>query len=512
MKKLFFLFVFLFLAKPATFANVDVGKFQNALSNNIRKYTLKNGIRVILMKNGSSPTVAAYIKWGVGSANEPFDLSGSAHFLEHLLFKGTENLGTLDFEQEKIYLEQVWLDGSRSDTLRLQLRDPLLPQEQRKQKEQQLQELEKRRDYLQSYSSRFVLSEEDSMAYAQAGQRGYNAYTSADVTNYQVQLPANRLKLWAYLESQRFIKPVFREFYSERKVVLEEKRMRYDSRPAGQLYQLFLSTAFGFSPYGKPVIGFESNVSVLKKEDVEKFFYQNYIPARMVIALVGDIEFEKTLALLQETFEKIPQRPLPPFVPIAQEPQSGKRIAQLKTTLAATPLLITGWSKPAIFHKDHAALKVLEQLLTGGKTARLTKRLVIDEKIASSISAYNGIPGHKLRNSFIVFAELYQQKDYSKVEKIIQEELDKLKEDGVEADELDKVKNNYLSYLVNSVESNAGLAESLSYYEVIKNDYNEFFRNIENIHNVTSKDIQRVIQDYFYQDNNTTVYLKFDEK
>lgn len=512
MQKVFLSFVILFLTATSAFGDIDVTKFQNELSHNIRKYVLKNGIRVILMKNGSTPTVAAYIKWAVGSANEPFDLSGSAHFLEHLLFKGNENLGTLDFAQEKIYLEQIWLDGNRSDNLRLQLRDPLLPQDLRKQKEQEAERLEQRRDFLQKYSSRFVLSEEDSMAYAQAGQRGYNAYTSTDVTNYQVQLPANRLKLWAFLESQRFVKPVFREFYSERQVVLEEKRMRYDSRASGQLYQLFLSTAFGFSPYGKPVIGFESNIPLLKQEDVEKFFYQNYIPSRMVITLVGDIDFEKTLALLQETFEKIPERPLPPFVPIAQEPQNGRRFAELKTTLATSPVLITGWSKPAIFHKDHAALKVLEQLLTGGKTARLTKRLVLDEKIVSSISAYNGIPGHKLPNSFVLFAEPYRQEDYTKVEKIIQEELQKLQEQGAAAQELEKIKNNYLAYLINSLESNAGLADSLSYYEVIKNDYRDFFRNIEEIDNVTSDDIQRVIKKYFYAENNTTVYLKFDKK
>lgn len=486
---------------------IDTQKFQRELSEKIRKYTLPNGIRVILMKNGSTPTVAAYIKWAVGSANEPFDLAGTAHFLEHLLFKGTETLGTLDFNQEKIYLQQIQLDGNRADNLALQLRDPLLSPEERKQKTKQLKELKRRRDFLQDYSSRYVISEEDSMAYAQAGQRGYNAYTSTDLTSYQVQLPSNRLKLWAFLESNRFIKPVFREYYSERKVVMEEKRMRYDSRPSAQLYQLFLATAFGFSPYGKPVIGFASNIPVLSQENTEKFFYENYIPARMVLTLVGDVDFEKTLALLKDTFGKIPKRPLPPFVPISQEQQKGQRIANLETDLPASPMLITGWSKPSIFHPDHAALEVLEQLLTGGQTSRLVKRMVLQEKIASGVSAYNGNPGQKLNNNFTVFVETYREKDYQRAEEILQEELQKLLQEGATQEELDKIKNNYLAYLIKSIESNSGLADSLSYYETVRNDYSAFFHNLQAVEKITSADIQRVIKTYFLQKNNTTVYL-----
>lgn len=493
---------------PSQDNGLDAAAFSRQMSQRVKKFTLKNGIRVLFMQNGETPVVSAYIKFAVGSSNEPFNLAGTAHLLEHMLFKGTETLGTLDYEKEKIYLQQIAVDGAKVDLLSLQLRDPSLSPQERERLQKEKATLQKRRDFLQSFSSRFVLSEEDSMAYAQAGQQGYNAYTSTDVTNYQVNLPANRLELWAYLESSRFLKPILREFYSERKVVMEEKRMRYDSRPSAQLYQLFLSTAFGFSPYGKPVIGYASNIPVLTKENTENFFYQNYIPSRMVLTLVGKFDFTQTEKLIRKYFEKIPSRPLPPFPPIEQEPQQGKRTAYLQTELQASPLFITGWSKPSIFDKDHAAFEVLEKILSDGQTSRLTQRMVLQESVASSVGTYNGNPGQRLKNNFTIFVQTYKEEDYAKAEKILQEELKRLAEEGPDDEELERVKNNYLSYLLNSMESNAGLSDALSYYEAVKNNYADFFNNLEHIQKVSKEDIQHVIKTYFIDKTNTTVYLK----
>ncbi|MDH5718070.1 MAG: insulinase family protein [Spirochaetia bacterium] len=516
MKKKYFLKLFLtllifingslFSSDDKTESNIDINKLKIKFSENIQKYTLKNGLRIILMKNGFTPTISAYLKVGIGSSNEPFDQAGTAHFLEHLLFKGTDILGTTNYEKEKYYLKQIEIDGERIDKLNKILNDPLLTDEEIKTISKELETIKRRHKFIKKASQKFILSEEDSKAYSLAGEVGYNAYTSMDVTNYQIKLPKNRLELWAWIESRRFIKPVFREFYSERDVILEERKMRYDSKPNSLLYELFLKTAFGMSPYGKPVIGFKSNINRLKMSETMKFFEDNYIPSRMVIAIVGDIEFEPVYELLKKYFEKIPRKEEPEFPPIEFEKQLGKKTAVL--TAENTPYLITGWHKPDINHADDIVFEVLEKLLTDGQTSRLTKRLVLDEKLASYVSAYNGNPGKKLANNFTIFTGPYLESSYDKIQEIIKDEIKKLADEGPTEKELEKIKNNVLADFIHSLASNSGLADSLTYYELLMNDYNKIFYFIENLQNVNKEDIQRIIKEYITEKNNTTVYIQ----
>ncbi len=481
-------------------------ELQQRFSHNIRKYTLKNGLRVILMQNGTSPSLALYLKVGVGSANEPFDRAGTAHFLEHLLFKGTTRLGTIDYEREKPYLEQLIAEGERIDALERRLLDPLLGKEQRTQLQQELEILNRRFALWQKQAARFVISEEDSQIYSRAGQVGYNAYTSTDVTNYQIKLPKNRLELWAALESERFLNPVFREFYPERKVILEERRMRYDTKPSSLLYELYIKTAFGFSPYGKPVIGFESNILRMKHSETLEFFRNNYIPSRMVIAIVGDLNFDETFQIIERYFSRLPERAEPEFPPITLAPQRGKQIAWLEAK--STPQFITGWRRPAITHQDSVALEMLGRLLTDGQTSRLKKRLVLEEKIASSVSAYTALPGEKLESMFTVFCSVYSEEQYPLAEKMIAEELSKIATGEVSDKELLKIKNSYLAELIGSLTANAGLADNLSYYELMLGDYNHFFTSLDAIAKVTAQDLSRVAKTYFTDSGNTTVYMK----
>ena len=199
----------------------NVSEFQKTIEAKIQKRTLSNGLRVIAMRQTSSPTIACYLKIGVGSANEPFDQSGTAHFLEHLLFKGTPTMGTTNYKDEKVYLEQIEADGERIDSLERTLLNPLLTADERAKIAARMKVLENRLERWQKSAQKFVISEEDSQAYSLAGQMGYNAYTTTDVTNYQIKLPAHRLEMWAELESNRFLDPVLREFYPERKVIKE---------------------------------------------------------------------------------------------------------------------------------------------------------------------------------------------------------------------------------------------------------------------------------------------------
>ena len=497
---------FVTTASDSRSARLDFSMLKNKITKNIRKYTLKNGIRIILMKNGITPTTACYLKIGVGSSDEPFDHSGTAHFLEHLLFKGTDSMGTTDFNTERIYLKQIKVVGERIDRVNLTLLDPLLSEERRKKLEKDLDRYQRQLRALQILTRKFVISEEDSKVYSLGGEVGYNAYTSADVTNYQVSLPKNRLELWAWLESSRFLKPVFREFYIERKVIQEERKMRYDSKPSSALYELFIKTAFGMSPYGKPVIGFASNIPRLKWSDTEHFFYTKYVPSKMVIAIVGDIDFEFTYNTLKKYFERLPQRETTEFPPISHEKPNGSKRAALRAD--HTPYMITGWYKPSIFDKRDIIFDVVSELLTSGLHSRLVKRLVVKEKIARSIRSYLGIPGNKLDNMFALFIRLYSEEQYEKALEMVYEELEILKTEGPTPEELEKVKIQYYFDLISILESNAGLADALSYYETILNDYNQFFDSFSALEKITPQDVQNVIQKYFSKGNSVTVSIR----
>ncbi len=487
-------------------SDINFGQIEKRFAKNIKKHTLSNGIRVILMKNGITPTIACYLKIGVGASDEPFDQAGTAHFLEHLLFKGTPQLGTKNFNKEKVYLKQISHVGERIDRNQTKLFDPLLPKKQKNVLQASIKKDKVLLKSLQQLVRKFIISEEDSQAYSLAGQVGYNAYTSSDVTNYQIQLPKNRLELWAWLESSRLLQPVFREFYIEREIIQEERKMRYDSKPSSLLYEIFVKTAFGMSPYGKPVIGFASNISNLRLKETRDFFESRYVPTKMVITVVGDIQFESSLAIIKKYFERIPPRESAEFPAIQHNRRKGRKVAEL--LVDHTPYMITGWYKPSIFHQDYTTFEVINELLTGGVNSRLVKRLVIQEKLVQSIRSYTGVPGEKLGNTYAIFLTPYSEKKYAKVLDVINKEIRKLEKEGSRLEELKRVKVGYYAKLISSLESNAGLADSLSYYELMLNDYQYFFRSIKILNQISSKDIQRVLKKYFLQENNVTVSIK----
>lgn len=486
-------------------SNAEIGKIKKEFEAKTRKYTLSNGIRVILFQNKVSPTVACYIKIGVGSANEPFDQAGTAHFLEHLLFKGTPVIGTTDFKKEKPYLDEIERLGNEIDLLRLKIRDPVLDSKTIEKYKDEISKLSSKLKRAESNAQKFVISEEDSKIYSLAGQIGYNAYTTEDVTNYQIKLPKNRLELWAYLESSRFIEPIFREYYQEREVIQEERRMRFDSNPKAKLYEMFNSEAFGFSPYGKPVIGFANNLPYLTLEDTKNYYYKYYTPARMVIAISGDIDFKETLGVVRKYFEKIPKRDEPRFPPISYALPDGRRTAVLDAD--STPYMITGWSKPAVSDPDNPVYEILSRILAHGRSSRLFKKLVIQERIAQSVAAYSGVPAEKLENQFAVFTEPYNEKDYKKIYKMILKEVNDIKKNGVSEKEILRVKNMIFKELIDSLDSNAGMADTMSYYELLLHDYNYLFTYMEQVQRITSDDIKRVANKTFVEKNNTTVWI-----
>ncbi len=286
---------------------------KKSLEEKTRTFQMDNGLRVLMMKREDSPTIAVYTKFLVGSADETPELSGTAHLLEHMLFKGTKNIGTTNYEKEKPYLEQIAVWGKRLDSLRMQeLEMKFKGEEPSAEFKNRIDVLSKRFSALLELHRKFVISNEDNYIYSRNGGVGFNAYTSNDVTNYQILLPANRLEIWAKLESDRLKNPIFREYYTERDVVLEERRMRVENRGMGLLREKYLDAAFPEGhPYRMPVIGYEKNLGFLDLENTKTFFKNHYDPQRMVIAVVGSLDFEKTEKILRNYFGDLKKGNIP---------------------------------------------------------------------------------------------------------------------------------------------------------------------------------------------------------
>jgi predicted Zn-dependent peptidase len=350
-----------------------------------------------------------------------------------------------------------------------------------------------------------VVGNELAMLYQRHGGVGLNASTGKDVTRYTVSLPANRLPLWAAVESDRMANPVLREFYKERDVVLEERRLRTDDSPAGLLYEVFTAAAFQAHPYGFPTIGWASDIQSLTPAVTEQFFRTYYGPANAVIAIVGDINPPEVLELLGRTFGKVPPASPPPPIVTVEPPQRGER--RVEVEFDAEPTLLIGYHKPAMGHADDYVFDVIDSILSEGQTSRLYRRLVRDKRVAMSVDTQTGFPGAQAPNLFVIGAVPLAPHTADEVEEAITQELERLKTEPVTQEELQKVLNNLDAELLRSLRSNSGLASQLAFFQTIAKDWRYLLAARDRIAKVTPKDIQRVASQYLVKSNRTVAVL-----
>ncbi|EIE02727.1 M16 family metallopeptidase [Leptospira licerasiae] len=499
----FLFFTFCILINFEAFANEDIfSEIRTTLESRVKKVTLKNGIRLLMMKRTDSPTVAVYTKFLVGAADETPEIAGTAHLLEHMLFKGTKNIGVTDAKKEKVYLDQIRVWGKRLDSYRLQERELATkgePVPEKLIKDKNI--LEIRFKNLLELHRKFVVSNEDSYIYDKNGGTGFNAYTTNDVTNYQILLPANRLEIWAKLESDRLKDPILREYYTERDVVLEERRMRVENQGMGILREKFLGAAFPKHSYGMPVIGYESNLPFLDIDKTEEFFKKNYRPHKMAIGIVGDLDFDKTEKLVRKYFEDIPDGPSPK---LSLEPESfDHETRRVSVKHSSGPMKVMGWLTPASPHPDKPVLELIDAILSQGETGRLYKRLVLRDKLAQRVACWTGEPGERYANLFAIYVTNVRGADPDKIESSILEEIDTLKKEAVTEEELAKIKNQIVADYIRGLNSNSKLADVLTYYELVAGDWTEIFDDYARLDRVTPEDIMRVAQKYFTPRNLT---------
>ncbi len=460
------------------------------------EHRLANGLTLLLMERHQAPIVAVNLTYKVGGAQEHNGITGVAHLYEHMAFKGSRTIGVTDADQEKPILEE--LDRLAEAITAEKARGPAADQTR-------LADLRRQFAAIEAKADAFVVPSELATLYQRHGGVGLNATTGKDLTRYFLSFPANRLPLWAAVESDRMANGVLREFYKEKNVVLEERRQRTDNSPSGRLYEAFAAAAFLAHPYGLPVIGWPSDLDALSKAQTEAFFRTYYGPANAVLAIVGDINPKDVLALVERTFGRIPPRPPSPPVLTTEPAYAGER--RVEVEYAAEPQILIGFHKPSSSHPDDEVFDVIEALLSEGRTSRLHKRLVQEKQLASSVSAFSDYPGAKYPNLFVIGATPRAPHTSAEIEQAVYEELDRLKKEPVAPRELEKILNQIDAGQVRSLRSNSGMASQLAYFQAISGDWRETFTRRDRIAKVSPGDIRRVAAQYFTKSNRVVATL-----
>jgi len=481
---------------PAIILCHAASAFAFDLEKNVVKAKLKNGLTVLMLERHLSPTVSLYIRHRVGAADEADGESGAAHLLEHMMFKGTTTIGAKNYTLEKKILDAIEKTGTTLDKEKLkgQLADPKI-----------IQELSAKLKKLHDQQKKYFIPSELDRLYTQNGGLDMNASTGQDVTTYQVSLPANKIELWARIEADRLINPVFREFYTERDVVMEERRQRVEADPDGKLYEQFLSAAYKIHPYGRPVLGWTQDIMNLSPDAVKKIFAQYRAPESIVIAVVGDINPQETLKLIEKYFGRIPANSKKKNVIPAEPPQTEER--KVEVLFDANPMMIIGYHKPTAPAYDDYVFDVLETILTTGRTSRLYNLLVTEMGIAESVSASNGTPATRYPNLFTIFAKPRFPHTNTELEDVILREIEKIKTQAISDSELAKAKNQMKMDYITNLDSNSKIASVLSYYEVLLGDYRYFSNYLNIIDKVSAADIQRAAKLYLNKENRTIAVL-----
>lgn len=463
--------------------------FFNRVVRQVTEFTLDNGMKFIILERHRAPVVSFVIHADVGGADEPEGQTGVAHYLEHLAFKGTPKIGTTNYEAEKPLLEKL-------DQLFAQIQAAKTQGETEK-----LAELTAQFEAIEQQASSYIKPNEFGKIVEQAGGVGLNAATSIDATLYFYSLPANKLELWMSLESERFLDPVFREFYKEKNVILEERRLRTENSPVGQMIEAFADTAFQVHPYRRPVIGYTEDLENLTRQNVQDFFDTYYVPNNLTVAIVGDVNPTEVKQLAQAYFGRYPRQPKPPSLTLVEPPQTETREVTLR--LPSQPWYLEGYHRPALTHPDHAVYEMMASILSDGRTSRLYKSLVEGQQVALATQGFSGYPGEKYPNLILFYALTAPGHTVDDLQVALGAEIERLKREPVSQQELERAKTQAKASLLRSLNSNAGMALALADYQVKTGSWLNLFQQLENIARVTPGDIQRVAQQTFTPENRT---------
>lgn len=477
--------LFLLIAVPSLFS-FDFSKLENAVT----EYQLENGLTVLILERHDAP-VASFVTWAnVGSGDDPKGYTGMAHMFEHMAFKGSKSLGTKDIDKE---LELIKIEDSIFMELRSERNKGRFADSAK------IESLNTAYEAAREASYELVVPNKFGNVIEREGGVGLNAFTSNDETVYFFSLPSNKVELWMALESERFLNPVLREMYKERDVIAEERRMRTESSPIGKLVEEFLGVAFKAHPYGISGVGHMSDINYYSREEAEAFFQKYYGPSNLTIAIVGDVKTKDVIKLAEKYWSRIEYRPAPDRIATVEPEQSGERRVEVEHP--SQPVYLAGWHVPEGTHPDRPALDALCDYLGQGRTSLLYKNLVKEKKIAMNVGAFAGFPGNKYPTLMAVFVMSSAGHDNAEIEEEIFKEVERMRDELIAAEEVEKIKARAKATFINQINSNNGLGMQLAGYQTLWGDWRELFRELDRINAVTPEDIQRVAQKYLTKKN-----------
>jgi predicted Zn-dependent peptidase len=473
----------------------DLASFEKRITTKV----LPNGLTLIVCERPEAPVFSFFTIVDVGDANDPGGQSGLAHMFEHLAFKGTKEIGTTDYSAEKGALEKVEQAYAAYD------------EEFRKrvgQDSAKLKSLHEAFEAAQKDAEQYVVPNQFTELAQSNGASGVNASTSLDSTQYFWSMPANRLELWAYMESDRIANPVEREFYKERDVVMEERRLRTDSSPAGRMFEQFLAAAYVAHPYHRPNVGWASELTQITATEAEAFHKKYYVPANIVVAVVGDVKADQVMPELEKYFGRIPAGPKPEEMTTVEPRQVAEKSVILKE--ATQPLYVEGYHKPDYRDPDDAVYDAITDIFSNGRTSRLYRSLVRDQQIAAAAEGVSGYPGNKYPGLFVFLAVPLQGHTPDEMKTAIHKEIDKLKTTDVSDDELSMFKTRARADLLRGLADNQGLADQLATFQLRYGDWRELFNQLKKIDAVSKADIKRVANKTFTANNWTYAEIQFE--
>jgi predicted Zn-dependent peptidase len=471
------------------------GQDLKQFESKVTEFTLANGLHFILVERHESPVVSFRTWVDAGSVDDPAGSTGLAHMFEHLAFKGTDTIGTADWPSEKKALEALEeaydhvqaernkgprADQSRLDVLDIQLATAI------------------------DWAHTRARPNEFSGILQSNGAQGLNANTAYDHTEYQCDLPSNRIELWFLMESQRFLSPVFREFYKERDVVMEEERLRVESNPKGLLLREFQAAAFEAHPFHNPGIGWPSDIMNLRSSDARVFFEKYYTASNMIIGIAGDVNPEEVRRLAERYFGPMPARPIPPVLHTEEPPQRGNRRVQVESP--TQPLLVCGYKRPDERDPDEAVFRVMTLILSGGHTGLLYKDLVEGQRIALEAQAVSAFPASRYPSLFVFLLAPAREHTVEETEKALDALLARFQAQKTDDETLARARNIARAGLIVQLDSNQGLAALLPAYYASYGDWRKLFTSLGDLNKVTADDVQRVARKYLAPSQRTVAY------
>lgn len=453
----------------------------------VKEHVLANGMKILMIPKPGVPRVVCHIYYKVGSINERPGITGIAHVHEHMMFKGTKMMGVTDFEaddalnrqidelMDKIYREKYWKkDGDQ----------------------QKIAEWQKQVDELVKAEKKYIIKDHLWETYMKNGGTGLNASTSDEVTGYYVTLPSNKVELQMLLEADRMINAYFREFYSEKDVVMEERRLS-ENRPGFYFNEQVRAAFYAASPYHWDVIGWMDDLKKITKKDLIEFHNKYYVPNNAVAIYVGDFQPEEIIRLAEKYFGPIPRGEDIEPIRTGEPPQYSHK--RMYGEGPGMPNLQIWFHIPPEGHPDVPALNILASILSG-ETGRLTRTLVQEKDVAIRAMAMSRPQWYVGAFTFNVIPKMQKGIKPEDLEKDVWEEIEKIKKEGVTQEELQKAKNKTEASFLRSLESPTFLAMRVGRAE-LNRGWRSLLTDLEDMKKVTSDDIKRVAAKYFVKDN-----------